>query len=230
MRTIYILFLYRILKRITSIKSLEEYISTLEGQSLSIEPVLAVKKDEVKADTTEVKVTKKNLKREEDIRSTHTEKTSASEFVSTLDDSIIDKIEVFTDDLNSLLGLVYDLETADVAMSLDIISRMGESIDNICSTLEAMLAFPIIVRAFYALNQFILELTEIELSQEEKKAMFVTIFIGMVDDLEKWLDIIFVQLSTDDIHYLDASFSSNILAIETTFIEEEDDDDDLEFF
>jgi len=61
--------------------------------------------------------------------------------------------------------------------------------------------------------------------------MLVTMLIGIVKDLEQWIQVIFVERSTEDIHYLDASFSSNILEVENLFVETDNsEDDDLEFF
>ena len=57
--------------------------------------------------------------------------------------------------------------------------------------------------------------------------------LAIINDVEKWIDIIFIHHTTKDIHYLDASFSSNILEVENLFLEhyeEDEDEDDLEFF
>ena len=44
-------------------------------------------------------------------------------------------------------------------------------------------------------------------------------FQSVIGDIEKWINIIFIDRDTDNIHYLDASFVDNCYTIENVFSE-----------
>ena len=219
-------FLYRILKRITRDKELFAYILTLEEELFipKTSPI-EVKKKEIKSST-------KDKVREKDIRFSSTEKISALEFMDSLDDTIIDKVESLNDELESLIALLYHIDASTPQESLNAIPKANIVIQDIYILVDAIGAFQVTARAFGSLNDFLSSLTLVELSDIDKKHMFIVMLLSIIEDLEKWLEVIFINHTTDDIHYLDASFSSNIIELENIFLAEDDDgdDDDLEFF
>ncbi|MDQ7067005.1 MAG: hypothetical protein Q9M40_02795 [Sulfurimonas sp.] len=226
------LFLYRMLQRVTAEKALGDYIKILENQLFSpyekleekTAPVLSNKK----------KIAKRDSTKEKDLRFTQVEKISAAEFINSLDDTIIDKVESFTSSLDSLIGDIYEMESLESADAIGKITLINEKIKDIEILIASMFVFPIIERAFFSLNEFLSNLTVEDI--EAKKNLLVSVLIGIINDLEKWINVIFVAYKTEDIHYFDASFSSNILELENIFKEEEleedmdEEDDDLEFF
>ena len=224
-------FLYRILKRIMTEKDLYAYVKDLEYQLFELPQLLdeeSIKEPEARREKI---VNKADRSREKDIRFTQTDKISAVDFMDLLDDSIIDKVENLEIELDNLIGVIYTLEDADAAHSLEIVQRSVRPIvDEVHAVVASMGYFAVTARAFGTLNDFLATLTAKEFESQEKKAMFITMLLAVINDLEKWLKVIFIEHSTEDIHYLDASFSSNILEIEQVFYEDEDDDDDLEFF
>ena len=73
------------------------------------------------------------------------------------------------------------------------------------------------------------------LQNNEKRVLLSKMLQGLVDDLESWIIMLFVERKADDIHYFDASFSENCFVIESTFMQVEktdnpEDENDLEFF
>ncbi|MEN4054042.1 hypothetical protein [Sulfurimonas sp. NWX79] len=223
-------FLYRILKRLIIAKEINAYVEDLEMQVFSI-PVNTVEKKEV---TQSLQSKKRDKTREADIRFSQTDKISAADFMSFLDDNIIDKVENMEVELDALIGIVYRLEEANSSMSLSIVREsIVPIIEEVCRLVESIGYFAVAARAFGELNKFLLSLSENAFENEPAKKLFITMFLSVISDLEKWLQVIFIDHATEDIHYLDASFSSNILEIEQVFAEqneEYDDEDDLEFF
>ena len=226
-------FLYRILKRLIVEKDLHAYIETLESQLC----------DDTKLETlktplpiTHKKETKRrDQKREKDIRFSQTDKISAIEFMELLDDTVIDKVENIEIELENLVGVVYKLEDVEAPTAVQIVHKdIRPIIEEIFVLVESIGYFGVTARAFGILSNFLSSLSVQEFQNQNNKSMFITMLLAIINDLEKWLQIIFIDHTTKDIHYLDASFSSNILEIEKVFYEEEDDDeedeDDLEFF
>ncbi len=222
-------FLYRILKRLTIFKELDSYIEDLENQLFTL-PTQTIE-EKPKQQVAQVK--KRDENREKDIRFSQTEKISAVEFMNSLDDTIIDKVENMNIELEALIGIVYRIENADTSSSVIMVRENIEPIiENVFILVESMGYFDVTARAFGTLNSFLATLSESEFENEAGKNLFITMFLAVINDIEKWLQVIFIDQSTEDIHYLDASFSSNILEIEQVFLEcdDDDDDDDLEFF
>ena len=218
-------FLYRILQRITTLKDLQAYVQTLEDQ-LYIPAVTQDTKHKQK------QLNKQKADRQQnDIRFTQTDKISAIEFMESLDDAIIDKVEILSDELNEIVNILYDMEEAEADKAFGYIPSVNLVIDKICILVDSIGVFDVIARAFDSLNIFLQNLTMAELSDLDRKSMFVAMLLAIISDLEKWINTVFISVQTDNIHYFDASFSSNIKEIENLFsTTHEDDEDDLEFF
>ena len=222
-------FLYRMLKKITHIKELEAYIHSLEKE-LSFE---APKELELKSlETNEIQQI--DSIREKDIRFTQLEKISAIDFMASLDNTIVDKMELLFEHLDNFIITLYDFETFDAKNAYNLLPAICEQIDEVYIIIDSLSVFGVTARAFNSLNELLNRITLDDLSDTDTKHVFATMLIAIVNDLEKWIKVIFVEQSTQDIHYFDASFSSNILEIESIFAatddENEDFDDDLEFF
>ncbi|WP_457749551.1 hypothetical protein [Sulfurimonas sp.] len=222
-------FLYRMLKRITHVKELEAYIRSLEKElsfeapkELGIKPP---KKNEIQQIDKE---------REKDIRFTQLEKISAVDFMASLDNTIVDKMELLFEHLDNFITTLYDFETFDVQNAYNLLPAIKEQINEVYIIIDSLSVFSVSARAFNSLSELLNRITLQDLQDTDKKNMFCTMLIAIVNDLEKWIKVIFVEQSTQDIHYFDASFSSNILEIESIFTcndeEDEDFEDDLEFF
>ena len=229
-------FLYRILKRSSAVKELHNYVDYLESQLLTLPTKTAdtIPKKETppKQETPQVK--KRDEKREQDIRFSQTQKISAVEFMNSLDDGIIDKVEDMEIELDALIGVIYRLEEVEAVDSVLIVKEnIRPIIANVFTLVDTMGYFAVAARAFETLNTFLSTLSVEEFEDKSGKELFITMMLAVINDLEKWLQVIFIDHSTEDIHYLDASFSSNILEIEQAFLNSQDDDgdeDDLEFF
>ncbi|WP_456323910.1 response regulator [Hydrogenimonas sp.] len=170
-----------------------------------------------------------------DLRYTVDEKISARELADELDPSIEDKIENFEEDIELLRIGLYNLEEAkkeDARKSLLAIVELLERFDQ---TVENIGLFNVVSRSFGSLVRFLKDLDAEILFDLKKRLLLVTFMRGLVDDLEQWIVNVFLEHTTDDIHYFDASFAENCLEIEKIFLgqpegEDTDDEDTLEFF
>ncbi len=242
-------YLYRFFKRITMQKELEAYVSILEGM-LNTEEKIEKKelyegeerrnRDGGSIEDREVK-DDKNLKNDKiriednklkNIRFNQSHKITAIDFMDSLDPSIVDKIEGFEEKLDNYAMLLYDIENLDATESMQKIIEVNEILEIFADTVTNITAFPIIAETFTELTRFLTDLEAISFEDLVQKKLLVEVLLGLGNDLELWIKAIFIDQSTDDIHYFDASFANNCLEIEALFHQNEfeEDDGDLEFF
>ena len=215
-------FFYLPLRMQSNIKELNIYIQQLENLDNFDEPI------KIQSD---IKTTNISNDRMNDIRFTKSENISASKFIETLDSNIIDKIELIIDKIDFFISITYDLEdSSDSDNSIQLINSLTPIISEVYKLIDSLLIFQIIARAFSNLNDFLTSITPQQIEDKDKKNQLCNMLLAIIKDLEQWINVIFIEHTTNDIHYFDASFSSNILEIENIFIDIEDNDDDLEFF
>lgn len=243
-------FLYRFLKRITTIKEMQSYIQILEniinpeeekktcfiGEDRrknrgSIED----RKDSSKENKEkEDKIEKRRIEdnKLKNIRFNQSHKLTADEFMQSLDSTIVDKVEEFEEELDDYAMILYDIEKLDTTSSLEKILDINKILIKFSNTVENITAFPIIAETFSELTNFLSSLESESFEDREQKKLLVEVLLGLGKDLELWIKAIFIDRSTDDIHYFDASFANNCIEIEALFRKDEfeSDDGDLEFF
>jgi len=166
------------------------------------------------------------------IRFNQSHKTTAYEFMQTLDSSIVDKVEEFQEELDDYAMLLYDIEKLDAVASLEKFLDINKILMKFSTAVENIAAFPIIAETFNELTSFLSSLESEHCEDKEQKRLLVEVLLGLGKDLELWIKAIFIDQSTDDIHYFDASFANNCIEIEALFHKDEfeTDDGDLEFF
>lgn len=208
----------------TTIRYYKEEIIRLEKQSSQSTPV--------SAELEEVKEMKIDKSLENDLRFTQNDKMDAESFIATLDDSVMDKVEGFMHELDRLALLVYDIEEADREQTVEKMNEIVEIFTTFTNIIDTLVTFPVTVRAFQSFSDVIAGLDPDFGGEISKRKLFTTVLLGVLKDLEAWINSIFIDRTTDDIHYFDASFANNCFEIEAMFNESaiETDDDDLEFF
>jgi len=220
-------FFYRFLKKLVERKELEAYIEYLEKERVS---EFFPETSKLQKAEDEEKI---SLKVKKDIRYTHNEKISAGEFVAELDDTIMDKVEDFLETLEDYFSILYGMQKMD---SKEIISHMDyikDTLRTFAYGIDSLATFPVIVRTFTDLVNFLDLLTPQQLDDKEKIYMLLEILNGLGNDLREWIINIFHQQNTDDIHYFDASFANNVLELEALFHQvsiESEEELDFEFF
>ena len=228
-------YLYRFLKRIAERKELEEYVKHLESaQAMELFPeTTKLMQAEALSETQELQSeTSNNIKVREDIRFNHGYKMSAHELMEELDSTIVDKAEDFLTSLEDYSVVLYNMQDMDGKTAIAQIDSIVDTLSTFSYIIDTLSTFPVIVRAFNDLVNFLKSLSVEQLDDYEKKVLLLEILTGLGHDLESWIINIFHEQSTDDIHYLDASFANNTLELEALFnnVSIESDEDDLEFF
>jgi hypothetical protein len=200
-----------------------------EYDILSLHQITLDNVSQSKAIENEVKIDNDKLNL---IRNKKSEKIDAQTFFNSLDPQIIDKIENFTEHIDTIFYALYDIEKADATTSYEKIKVVVENVEELRTIIDSMITFPIVVKTFDNLNTFLNSLTKENFEDEEKKELLVSVLIILIKDLESWIDTIFTKQDTDDIHYFDSSFANSIVEVESLFLEQDfsSDDDDLDFF
>jgi len=236
--------LFEVASSITDKKNLDFYHAHIEKLSLELEEknrdlehaLEYYKEERIKSKpspsdepTVEVEISQEKL---EDIRHNQVEKINAYDFCDSLDEGTMNKIDLFLQDIDGLILSLYDLEDGSGGSFEDNKRRIINLFNDIFHIIDLMAVFPIITRSFSSLVDFIEGLDEEKVAQESKRKLLAQSLRGLSDDFEGWVKMVFLDKTTDDIHYFDASFASNCLAIESAFNDEEiaSDEDDLEFF
>ncbi|MEA1891259.1 MAG: hypothetical protein U9N33_00945 [Campylobacterota bacterium] len=230
-------FLYRFLKKITAVKEMESYISILENiinpqqKIAKIKPFVGIDRVVV-SDEPQVKKRRIEDNKLKNIRFNQSHKITANEFMETLDSTIVDKVEEFQEELDNYVILLYDVDDLNAIDSLGKLQELVKILMTFSDVVDSMTTFPIISETFRELTSFLAAFDSRNLEDEVQKKLLVKVLLGLGSDLELWIKAIFIDQSTEDIHYFDASFANNCLEIELLFNQDEfeEDDGDLEFF
>lgn len=218
-------YLYRFLKRISDLKDLEAYVKVLESDLQPHE------KNVVVEEFTKTKKVDENRLR--NIRFNQPDKITAEEFVESLDVTIVDKIENFQEDLDKYMITLYDMDEAKGDLAMEKLRNVIKTLDEFSYIVGNMVMFPIIEQSFKDLGAFLGSLDEKSFENDEQKKLLTEILLGVGKDLELWINTIFIEKNTKDIHYFDASFANSCVEIEGIFHNdnlEAEDDGELEFF
>ena len=173
-----------------------------------------------------------------DIRYSTHEKITLETFLSELEPNYEDKIENFLDDLAILNIRIYNLEENCNQDKIKLyIKDIVSYFNNFYIIVNSIGLFNVISRAFSILMNFLDNLDKEFIENMEKRILLSKMLLSLINDLEVWIIALFIDKNATDIHYFDASFSDDCLAIISTFSEndetednETEDDDGLEFF
>jgi len=235
-------YLHRYLKRLTTVKEMESYVSVLENMlntNHKSENSCYIGLDRVNDYNTNNNLENTIIEKRtiedsklKNIRFNQSHKTTAVEFMSTLDSSIIDKIEEFQDRLDDYAVYLYDLEKLNPENSINKMHEITIILTNFSQIVDNMITFPIIAETFVELTSFLDSLNIEHFEDITQKKLLVEVLLGLGKDLELWIKAIFIDQNTDNINYFDASFANSCLEIEAIFSNtiNEKDDGDLEFF
>lgn len=156
---------------------------------------------------------------------------SAQDFVTTLNMFDIDKVESFLDRLISYEAAVCDIEAFDSQKTKQQLQKIAVALKDFVQILNQFGGFSVAQNAAETLFKFIDTLDANKFDDAEKKELFVTIFLSLLEDIEKWIKTIFIDQDASNINYFDASFANTCLELEAIFsTESHDNDDSLEFF
>lgn len=258
------ILLYRVLKKISEKKELGYYISDLEKQvdeaaelknnfNFIIDKLKPISKQKEAHDViamlntlvgrTDVIIEEKCSKivsyddHEKDLRfSTADNKLSSADFMKQLDDTIVDKIEDFLVVLDKFVNELDKMETQNPEDAMVSLHKVSTYFEDFIGIVSSLVVFPIIVRAFINLKNFLDNIEEQSLANNDRKLFLISLLLNIEKDVANWINTIFIDNTAENIYYFDASFSNGAFEIESMFnsfdqvSDEEFDDDDLGFF
>lgn len=148
-------------------------------------------------------------------------KISAKEFIESYPTDLTDKFE----NLESNEELM-DISIANLS-SLKTKSSITTLIKSMQNYLNVLNGIPEFSNISYAIEHLLKSMLTVESDDMSKLA---ELLYGVVFSLKSWRESIFVEMSTDDIHFLDKSIISDCFMIETIISGVEKSNSDVEFF
>ena len=158
-------------------------------------------------------------------------KISATDFLRDfeIDDDLLADLKDHEEDIKALL---YKEEL----VSQDILNSVAEVLQKYSVVLYETIEFEDIAYSLTSLAK-LFATTSVSEIEESKFSTLGFYLQGLIDDLSSWKNHIFIEMSTPDIHYLDASLLENSATIEKFILSSpedsnstNEDEDDLEFF
>jgi len=197
-------------------------------------PKLIHKEHKVQKEHKEEKPQKENKEQKDNKYNTraHLNGGSAEDFSENLDYFDIDRVEVFQDKIEHYQNKACAIINASAHESREDLSDICQGLDDLIELLNHFGMFSVTAGATKKLILFITGITEEDLEDRDKKDLLVDGLMAILEDLNKWIEMVFIQKNTDNINYFDASFANTCLELESIFVEVEitDEDESLDFF
>ncbi|GHS85308.1 hypothetical protein FACS1894103_6660 [Campylobacterota bacterium] len=164
------------------------------------------------------------------LRQSRTEKIGAQEYVQSFGSGNEDEIRDMTDAEEDWADTVAQLSEQ---FSIGNARKLSRVLNDYSSIVNRLIEFETLAYALTSMAHLIDQLEESALDGSTQM-LFTTLMRGLLDDMRKWHETIFVAQSTPDIHYLDSSLLSSCMQIESLLLNQHvatgDDDNDLELF
>jgi len=157
---------------------------------------------------------------------------SADEFNQNLNYSDIDKVEVFQDNIEKYKEIAEGLVYSNAQETKVELEEISQGLYELIDLLTHFGMFTVTAEATENLVRFISDLDVNLLENSDKKEMFICCLTSLLEDLNNWIEMVFVQKTTENINYFDASFANTCLELETIFspVEITDEEESLDFF
>mgnify|MGYP000040495314 CR=1 FL=1 len=157
---------------------------------------------------------------------------SADEFTKNLDYYDMDRVEIFQDNIENYQNIACEMGSLNAEETKEDLNKISQGLYELIDLLNHFGMFTVTAEATTSFVNFVENIEAPLLEDKEKKEMFVDGLMAMLEDLNNWIEMVFVQKQTDNINYFDASFANTCLELETIFspVEMSDDDDSMDFF
>lgn len=232
--------LYRLLRDISDRKLLHSYITQLSMMTKDYADLhLQVQKQNEQSEavlpteTTEQSsnISANSLIDKYKIRTSFKDEKTANA-IRQMDIFSMEKIDVFREKIDVYHQQLIDADQADAVTSRSIILQTSNGLLKIIEVINTLDLFPVTVQAGLHMITFLQNLDLEVFEDSEKKHLILDILIALFDDLEKWIDTVFIQQDFQHVNYFDASFANTCLELESAFSEQpiNEEDDALEFF
>ncbi len=203
-------------------KYFDDAISTklleiLDEKLSTVEDYMDTTRDAIENNTLFVLNTKTDKNRLKDIRFTSKNDITSLELYHLLNDYQINAIDDLQQIINGLIIFLDEMSTLNALQSYNKMPTFLEKFRKVEKQIDKLIMFPIIVHSFKELGSYLSVLSRNNFKDEDKKALLFIMLTGLMEDLSKWIDTIFIQKIADDVYYCDASFANNCLEIELIF-------------
>ncbi len=171
-----------------------------------------------------------NDEENEILRRSHKYKTTAKEYVAELDDDILAELQELDELDRDFDESIYMLKED---ANLEGLNEMAKQLEKYAHEIGLLFEFKDL---FYAIHSLSVLFSSIDKSKLDEKNMkkILLILDGIKEDLASWRNVIFIEQSALDIHYLDSSLFSACLQIEMLLSDEvnemETEEEDLILF
>lgn len=144
----------------------------------------------------------------------------------------LEKIDLFHERIHTYHHQLVDLDLADAETTKSTIVKTIDGLLKIIEVINDLNLFPVTVQAALHMSSFVREIDPSVFEEIEKKNLIIDILVAMFDDLDRWIETVFIQQDLEYVNYFDASFANTCLELESAFASEAppSDDDALEFF
>ena len=163
------------------------------------------------------------------LRQSRTEKINAEEYMESLGSDNADEIRDMDDTEEEWSDTIAQLSEQ---FSIENAHKLSRALGSYSSIVNRLIEFETLAYALASMSQLIGQLEESAL-ESSNQMLFTALMRGLLDDMRKWRNTIFVARSTPDIHYLDSSLLSSCMQIESLLLNQTvatGDDDGLELF
>lgn len=155
-----------------------------------------------------------------------------AEMIRDIDMFSLEKIDLFRERIHTYHHQLVNLDLADAETTKATILKTIDGLLKIIDVINDLNLFPVTVQAALHMSSFVNEIDSAVFDESEKKNLIIDILVAMFDDLDRWIETVFIQQDLEYVNYFDASFANTCLELESAFISEAppSDDDALEFF
>ncbi len=161
------------------------------------------------------------------LRKHEVRKVSAADYVENTPIDVMASLENLEDIEDKIDLTLIDYEKDG---NINHLHEMSEYFETYYLVLQNLVEFDHLSFAVEKLSKFLLDITEKELDEGNRKKL-ILMLTTILGDLTSWRKTIFIEQNTEDIHYMDSSLLNAFLQIEMIFdTPAEDDDDALELF
>lgn len=165
------------------------------------------------------------------LRESFVHKTDAAWYVQTIDNDILEEVR-------DLRGATQEWESWMASLShdaseSDFMAFATEVVDLYANAIDALGEFNAIAHSLTSLSNLIKMHSFTLANDEEIKSQFLLFLKGFKNDLDGWLEHIFGLSDAQDIHYLDGSFLSSYMFVESIVTRSEvagSEESEIEFF
>lgn len=226
--------LQRTLHYINEKKLLESYIEQLE--SMAKENV-ALKGDKLRQQPAKERVPKltKALTKEEGLVDKYRIRESVHNMenvdVDDLDTIGKERIDEFRENIADYERNLCTVEGNNIKELRKALTEVLGGLRDLIQALDVLGVFPVAKNAATNLITFVENLDDEAFKEKAKRDLFIDILLSMLGDFDKWIEMVFMSRTAENIHYFDASFANTCLELEMVFKTDiQSEEETLEFF